>query len=183
MDGIVRLPKRRDPPVPLKNNRKEALQLLVGLERRLMHNATLRDQYTTFLDEYQRLGHMVSIPVAEIQCEDVYYLPHHAVFKKSGPVDKNASHRTSSGHTLNDLLLPGPKLQSELWIILTRWRLYPYAFTSDRQDVPANPGELGGHGFTAYSLATGSRTRSSGLPFSYRGLPQPRIWPCGPYCS
>ncbi|CAL1671850.1 unnamed protein product [Lasius platythorax] len=133
---IVRLPKRTDPVVPLKNNRKEALQQLVGLERRLMRNALLREQYNTFLDEYHRLGHMVSIQANEVHSEDAYYLPHHAVFKKSGPVDKirvvfNASHRTSSGYALNDLLLPGPKLQSELWIILTRWRLYPYAFTSD----------------------------------------------------
>ncbi|KMQ81843.1 hypothetical protein RF55_25017, partial [Lasius niger] len=102
---IVRLPKRTDPVVPLKNNRKEALQQLVGLERRLMRNALLREQYNTFLDEYHRLGHMVSIQANEVHSEDAYYLPHHAVFKKSGPVDKirvvfNASHRTSSGYAL-----------------------------------------------------------------------------------
>lgn len=132
----VRLPKRKETDVRLNNNRREALNMLVSSERRLMRNPGLREQYVTFMNEYQKLGHMRPVPALEIHRKDVYYLPHHAVFKASSPVDKirvvfNASSRTSTGFALNDLLLPGPKLQSELWLILTRWRLYRYVFTTD----------------------------------------------------
>lgn len=130
----MRLPKRED--VPLRNNRGEALHLLFGLERRLARNPVLREQYASFLDEYRRLGHMVPVSAGDTDDRNIHYLPHHAVFKKSDIQDKirvvfNASYRSRSGFALNDLLLPGQKLQAELWVTLTRWRLYPFAFSSD----------------------------------------------------
>ncbi|XP_029176360.1 uncharacterized protein LOC114944556 [Nylanderia fulva] len=79
---------------------------------------------------------MEPVPEAEIKGNGSYYLPHHAVVKTADPSGKirvvfNASFRTSTGASLNDLLLPGPKLQAELWLILTRWRLFQVAFTTD----------------------------------------------------
>ncbi|XP_011883594.1 PREDICTED: uncharacterized protein LOC105570764, partial [Vollenhovia emeryi] len=132
----VRLPRRADTDVRLACNRREALVMLTGLERRLMRNPTLRQQYTAFMAEYLELGHMAAVPIEEVQRANSYYLPHHAVFKSEGTSKKirvvfNASHRTATGHSLNDLLLPGVKLQSDLWAILSRWRLYKYAFTTD----------------------------------------------------
>ncbi|XP_011881416.1 PREDICTED: uncharacterized protein LOC105569510 [Vollenhovia emeryi] len=115
----VRLPRRDSSDVRLNDNRRDALSLLTSLERRLSRNPTLREQYATFMDEYHKLGHMVVVPATEVHQPGTHYLPHHAVFKKSDANSKirvvfNASHRTSSGYALNDLLLPGPKLQSEL---------------------------------------------------------------------
>lgn len=132
----VRLPKKQHSAVRLANNRGEALRMLLSLERRLLRNPQLRDQYTSFMAEYLSLGHMEVIPAKEVHRDDACYLPHHAVFKKSDTGSKirvvfNASHPTSSGYSLNDLLLPGPRLQSELWLILTRWRLHRYAFAAD----------------------------------------------------
>jgi len=43
----------------------------------------------------------------------------------------NASFRTKNGSSLNDLLLPGPKLQSNLWLMLTCWRTFRFAFCID----------------------------------------------------
>lgn len=110
--------------------------MLLALERRLSRNSRLREQYVEFMDDYHNLGHMEVVPQAEVDREDAYYLPHHAVFKDTSSGSKirvvfNASHRTSSGQSLNDLLLPGPKQQLELWLVLTRWRFYRYAFTAD----------------------------------------------------
>lgn len=133
----VRLPRREDPQVQLKGNRKEALcQLLLSLERRLMRDPRLREKYAAFMSEYLSLGHIEAVPDVEVPRKDAYYLPHHAVFKSSDPESKirvvfNASYRTATGWSLNDTLLSGPKLQSELWMILSRWRLCRYAFTSD----------------------------------------------------
>ena len=66
----------------------------------------------------------------------LYYLSHHAVWKGEGEKRKirvvfNASSTTSSGLSLNDLLSPGPKLQASLWSMLTRWRLFQFAFSTD----------------------------------------------------
>ncbi|XP_036147491.1 uncharacterized protein LOC118647197 [Monomorium pharaonis] len=133
---LVRLPRRNDPDVCLGYNRGEALGMLTSLERRLTRNPTLREQYVSFMAEYQLLGHMAVIPAPEIHRPGVYYLPHHAVFKGSDMSSKirvvfNASSRTISGYSLNDLLLSGPKLQSELWAILSRWPLFRFVFTTD----------------------------------------------------
>ena len=55
-----------------------------------------------------------------------YYFPHHAVYSTNNPrkirVVFNASQQCGSGLTLNDLLLPGLKLQSDFTLILNRWR-------------------------------------------------------------
>ncbi|XP_070167756.1 uncharacterized protein [Polyergus mexicanus] len=132
----LRLPRRQEPQLKLGNNRYEALNIFVRSESRLRRNPCTLRLYTDFMDEYKALGHMELVPATELYREDAYYLPHHAVFKTTGEENKirvvfNASHRTDTGVSLNDTLLAGPKLQSELWLILTRWRLYRYAFTSD----------------------------------------------------
>lgn len=43
----------------------------------------------------------------------------------------NASFPTSTGASLNDVLLAGPEMQPDLWLILSRWRLHHYAFRTD----------------------------------------------------
>jgi len=66
-----------------------------------------------------------------IKSNRICYLPHHAVVKKSDPKGKirvvfNASFRTRDGFSLNDVLLPEPKLQSDFWLVLTRWRIFRF---------------------------------------------------------
>ena len=43
----------------------------------------------------------------------------------------NASQASTNGRSLNDELLTGPKLQEDLWIVLTRWRFFRFVFTTD----------------------------------------------------
>lgn len=43
----------------------------------------------------------------------------------------NASARTSSGYSVNDLMLKVPNLQQDLLELILKWRQYRYAFTSD----------------------------------------------------
>lgn len=131
----VRLPIREHSLRQLGDSRNIAVHQLLSLERRLMRNGESRTKYVQFLDDYHAQGHMEL--VKSLGHDDtVYYLPHHAVIKPSDPSGKirvvfNASARTTTGYALNDCLLPGPKLQQELWLVLTRWRLMRYAFTCD----------------------------------------------------
>ncbi|XP_058810637.1 uncharacterized protein LOC131675615 [Phymastichus coffea] len=104
--------------------------------RRLSREPDLARAYTDFMDIYLKLGHMEPVPRAEIRNPRAWYLPHHAVV--SGTAEKpkirvvfDASRRTRDKHCLNEFLMPGPALQSELPLILLNWRRYKYAFTAD----------------------------------------------------
>ncbi|XP_011701528.1 PREDICTED: uncharacterized protein LOC105458144, partial [Wasmannia auropunctata] len=127
----VRLPFKSD-PTSLGDSRSLALSMLISTERRLSRDDNLRTKYLEFLEEYAQLGHLSpsnSSPPA-------YYLPHHGVFKTHDANGKlrvvfNASSRTSSGLSLNDCLHVGPKLQSDLGMVLSRWRLFEFAFCAD----------------------------------------------------
>ncbi|XP_022173340.1 uncharacterized protein LOC111035855, partial [Myzus persicae] len=89
-----------------------ARRRFLNLEKKLIKNATLARSYKAFMDEYRDLGHM------ELADHDyrgpTYYLPHHAVFKMDSSTTKilvvfDGSAAASSGLSLNDILLRGPK--------------------------------------------------------------------------
>ncbi|XP_011686393.1 PREDICTED: uncharacterized protein LOC105449094 [Wasmannia auropunctata] len=124
---VVRLPRVQSRVPQLGDSRAAALSMLLSSERRMTKQCDLRKRYTAFMVEYLALGHMDPIPVGTPSPATTYYLPHHAVFKAGDVAGKirvvfNASCRTSSGHLLNDCLLPGPRLQTDLWLVLSRWR-------------------------------------------------------------
>ncbi len=88
------------------------------------------------MKEYETLNHMTQ---AEPDVVPGYYIPHHGIWKAGNTPNStpklrvvfNASAPTSSGRSLNDELLTGPKLQTDICKILFQFRLYPYVFTTD----------------------------------------------------
>lgn len=119
---------------PLGNSKRSAISSLVSLEKRFARQPHLRKDYAAFIDEYLSLGHMEPC-TSDPADKDCFYLPHHPVLKQSTTtrlrVVFDASRQTHLGPSLNDKLLVGPKLQDDLVDILTRFRTYKYAFTSD----------------------------------------------------
>ena len=88
--------------------------------------------YYNFMQEYLRLGHMEPVPDKELDKQDVYYIPHHAVFHTGKiRVVFNASMPSSNGLSLNASLYTGRKLQQNTILVLIRWHCYRYVFTSD----------------------------------------------------
>ncbi|KAL0269074.1 UNVERIFIED_CONTAM: hypothetical protein PYX00_006909 [Menopon gallinae] len=130
---VVRLPRRSD--LPLGDSYSLALRSFRIGELQRQRNPSLGLAYQNFMEEYIRLGNMS--PIAEaVRSTETFYLPHHAVWKQEGDNSKlrvvfNASARTTSGHSLNNTLLPGPKLQQDLSHIILRWRTYSVVFTAD----------------------------------------------------
>lgn len=66
----------------------------------------------------------------------VNYLPHHGVTREESTTTKlrmvfDASCKTSSGQSLNNLLMVGPKVQQELMEILIRFRQHNYVLIAD----------------------------------------------------
>ncbi|CAB0003941.1 unnamed protein product, partial [Nesidiocoris tenuis] len=92
--------------------------------------------------EYLELDHMspVSPPSSK---QSVYYLPHHAVFRNDNPTTKirvvfNASQKTTTGYSLNDVLYVGPKLQSDISNIVTKFREHLFVFITDIRQMFRN---------------------------------------------
>ncbi|XP_018364358.1 PREDICTED: uncharacterized protein LOC108762054 [Trachymyrmex cornetzi] len=129
----VALPFREDPCV-LGESKVGALKRLQHLERKFKRDPQLQEKYVNFMDEYIKLGHMSALPDAE--STEVNYLPHHSVLKEESVSTKlrvvfDASSPTTTGKSLNDCLMIGPTIQTELFEILLRFRQHPYVLIGD----------------------------------------------------
>lgn len=129
----VQLPLRQDTS-KLGDSKQMALKRFYAVEKKLLNNPGLRLEYVKFMQEYQDLGHMT-----EVFADDgkhFNYLPHHCVVKESSTSTRvrvvfDASAKTDSGISLNDLLMIGPTIQSELLSIMLRFRKHRYVLTAD----------------------------------------------------
>lgn len=107
------------------------------LERKLELNGPLKSQYKKFIDEYKNLNHMELVDESlDETSKQHFYLPHHCVLKPSSSTTKlrvvfDASAKTSSGLSLNDVLMVGHVVQDDLFSIVLRFRKHKIAFTTD----------------------------------------------------
>ncbi|KAL0849544.1 hypothetical protein ABMA28_013810 [Loxostege sticticalis] len=113
-----------------------AYRCLLQLESRLQKNSDLYDQYRAFIQEFLDLGHAHYIDKFSPADQDAYYMPHFAVLRPDSVTTKlrtvfNASAKTSSGLSLNDVLFEGPNIYNDIFDIILRFRLYKYAFSCD----------------------------------------------------
>ncbi|GFW86923.1 uncharacterized protein TNCV_2810781 [Trichonephila clavipes] len=88
------------------------------------------------MNDYLKLGHMKLIPENEIDvpASSSFYLPHHPVPNKNENkfrVVCDGSAKSSSGISLNDKLMVGPQLQTDLTTLLLRFRTPKIAITAD----------------------------------------------------
>lgn len=117
--------------IGLGSSRRVTLNRLYNLERRLNKDPELYEAYRKFMEEYITLGHM------ELATrEGNYFIPHHAVVKRQDNDLKirvvfDASAASSSGLSLNDCLITGPKLQTDISEILLHCRFHKYIFIAD----------------------------------------------------
>ncbi|XP_065076352.1 uncharacterized protein LOC135699955 [Ochlerotatus camptorhynchus] len=133
---VVRLPNTDNPEVILGNSESIAERRFLNLERRLERDPSTKSSYHQFMAEYERLGHMVRLDEPVDNTMPHCYLPHHPVFKLSSTTTKtrvvfDASCKTASGYSLNDLLLVGPVVQDDLLSLVMRFCFYPIALNGD----------------------------------------------------
>lgn len=132
---VVRLPFKEDPGTILGESFELAKKRFLALERRLDKNNELKSAYIQFMQEYESLGHMS--PIDEKKLYNTHYvLPHHCVMKPESSSTKlrvvfDASAKSTSGHSLNDILMVGPTVQPDLFSIITNFRMHRYVFTGD----------------------------------------------------
>lgn len=90
------------------------------------------------MQEYLDLGHTKMVPVADMEklLKKVFYIPMHAVYKTSSTTTKiravfDASAKSSTGVSLNDVHSVGPTVHPPVIDVLLRFQLYPVALTAD----------------------------------------------------
>nr|CAH7719124.1 unnamed protein product [Callosobruchus chinensis] len=132
---IVRLPLKISPSL-LGESISTATKRLKNMELKLERNIDLKNQYHNFMQEYITLGHMSKLTDDEVTNDVSYYIPHHFVTKESSLTTRlrvvyDASCKTDTGYSLNDLLLVGPTIQDELFSIVIRFRTYRYILAAD----------------------------------------------------
>ncbi|XP_068144195.1 uncharacterized protein [Drosophila tropicalis] len=130
----VSLPFRDPTNINLGHSRPGALAQFLKNESRLLKNIPTKTEYDAVIQEYLDLGHMRQVPFDGTN--NNFYLPHHAVFKPDSTTTKvrvvfNASSKSTNGVSLNDILYPGPVLQSDLTTQILNWRFFRVVFNAD----------------------------------------------------
>lgn len=131
---IVRLPFKEN-YVQLGESYTMALKRFQSLEHKLSKSTLQKEQYTKFIEEYLQMGHMTLLTKPEIS-KSYCFLPHHSVLKESSQTTKlrvvfDASAKTSTNLSLNDVLKVGPCIQEPIFSILLRFRVHSVVFTAD----------------------------------------------------
>ena len=135
---IVPLPIIREELPSLGESLENVRRALASVQQRMLCDPHLQKDYAWFMKEYVETGHIRRLTEEELASGPsfVNYLPHHGIWQRQDRGRKlqdifNASCPTSSGRSLNDILRPGPKVQSDLTTVITRWRRWAVAFCAD----------------------------------------------------
>lgn len=128
---VVNLPFKLDPSQLQGDNRARAEGCWLATERKFAKDDHLRTLYNEFMSTYIKLGHM-----KETTDKIKYFIPHHHVYKPGTSEKKfrvvfNASSKTHSNVSLNDLLYVGPSIQDDLFNIILRFREHLIAIAGD----------------------------------------------------
>uniref|UniRef100_A0A5S6QAN9 Peptidase A2 domain-containing protein n=1 Tax=Trichuris muris TaxID=70415 RepID=A0A5S6QAN9_TRIMR len=106
---------------------------LAGLERRFRLDSDFASRYSDVITDYLQDGHAKLCPLDDHH-RDRWFMPHHAVRNPNKPkglrVVFDASARTN-GVSLNDMLLTGPYMLTNLFGLLVRFREHPVAVSAD----------------------------------------------------
>ncbi|XP_075162888.1 uncharacterized protein LOC142235521 [Haematobia irritans] len=126
---------KNEDPMVLGDSRDIALRRFLSIERKLNKNSELKEQYSKFMKEYEELGHMSPIEEKSISSPN-YYIPHHCVLRPQSVSTKlrvvfDASCKSSSQLSLNDIMMVGSTIQNQLLITLLRFRCHRYGLTAD----------------------------------------------------
>ncbi|CAG9136732.1 unnamed protein product [Plutella xylostella] len=128
----VLMPLCEDPETSLGDSYKMAEKRFINLEKKFKKCPDLKQQYTNFIKEYEDLGHLTKIERPTFG----YMMPHHAVIRESSETSRlrvvfDASAKSSSNKSLNDIQCIGPVVQDDLFSILVRFRQHKYVLSGD----------------------------------------------------
>ena len=117
------------------DNRLQAVGMLERQQSRFKKDPIYAELYAKEIEQYEKMGFSRRLSSEEIgQDGNKWYLTHHGVTHEHKPgrvrVVFNAS-ASFKGFCLNKKLLPGPNLLNDLPGVITRFREYKFAVSSD----------------------------------------------------
>lgn len=123
----------KESPDTLGESFPQAEKRFLALERRLDRTPAYKEMHTQFAKEYIALGHMSPVDTYKTPH---YVIPYHGIFKEHRESTKlrlvyDASCKTTTGKSLNDLQLVGEAIQGDLLAILLRFRQHRYVACAD----------------------------------------------------
>lgn len=149
----VNLPlKTENEHLKLGDSFTQARKRFYLLEKRFQRNKELFSKYKEFIDEYVSLNHAKYVPL-ELQnhnLENKYFFPHLCVLRENSTTTKlrvvfDGSMKTSTGYSLNDVMLKGYTVQPNLFDIICRFRLPKYVLIADikkmYRQISVNPSQ------------------------------------------
>lgn len=123
--------------LPLKDNEKDlgssrdiALKRFMYLERKFAKNPEMKSVYVEKIRKSMKNGHILLATAKPKMGEPVYYIPHHCI-EKDNRIVYDASCKTDTGISFNDIQMLGPKLQADLFKTIMRFRRHKYAIYAD----------------------------------------------------
>lgn len=124
-------------PTELGNSYHIAKRRFLNLENKL-DSSDLRSDYNATIQTYIDQGYLSKVEEGRSPSLNTgaYYMPHRAVYRPEKETSKtrivlDASCKTTSGKSLNDVLHVGPNLQSNIYDLLLNLRMFPLAITAD----------------------------------------------------
>ncbi|XP_059062673.1 uncharacterized protein LOC131855416 [Achroia grisella] len=120
----------------LGDSRRLAEKCFFCLERKMQASPELKQAYDDVITEYLDKSYISPAPVNDDSNAPSYIIPHHGVIRKDKLTSKlrvvlNASAKTSTSVSLNDLLYNGQNLQRNLFDIIVNFRLFSVALSAD----------------------------------------------------
>ena len=134
----VGMPWKKDRPL-LSDNYSMALHRLHSTEKKLKRSPELGEAYKAVVQSYQDKGYIHRVSREEVKPDQVWYLPHFPVLRPDKSTTKTRIVFDASAKfndlSLNDIVLQGPKLQSDLFAVLLRFRRDPVALMCDIKEM------------------------------------------------
>lgn len=130
--------KEERPELP--SNRQMALKRLESTERNLNgKNSFVKNEYQNTINAYVDKGYLRKLSPKERPVPSAWYLPHFPIVKMEKSTSKvrivfDCSAKCD-GISLNDTIHAGPKLQTELFDVLVRFRKNPVGIACDIKEM------------------------------------------------
>jgi hypothetical protein len=122
----------------LTNNYEAALLRLQSQEKsHRKKDPSILEAYSKVFKDSEKKGYIQKVPKSEV--EQQWFLPHFPLIKPSKDTTKVRvvfdAPMKYDGKSLNDSIRPGPKLQREIVVVLTRFRRAPVALSADISEM------------------------------------------------
>ena len=130
----VGIPWKQDPERTLPNNRCMAEARLRMLKKKFLADPKVAESYTSTVEGYIKDEHARQVSDEEATEEHQWFLPHHAVTKKSDPSKCRVVFDCAAelkGVSLNSIIHQGPNFLNNLAGVLIRFRKEPVALVAD----------------------------------------------------